>query len=397
MVRVYIQIFLLLLIIPLVSFSQEDHSGIKFQEGTWSEALGIAKQSGKHVFVDFYADWCKPCIWMEKSVFTDKDVGDYFNKNFVSIRIDAEHEEAKLVSSVGIEAFPTLAIFNSSGHMVLNHIGALDGSDLIQFGNKAVAFPELQQTYFEDPENIGKLVAYLEVFKSLDPEEASRLAAEGLKDLTEDQLKSDEGWMLISNFLHSYDSKPIQYVINNPQYYFDNYPEFGDFLGTLYERMIVDASRTNNPDLVIHAAEYEVLVRETLEMMDQPADYYFKEAESQYYLEIGDLDKYFAVIDGLVYDYYYYDWNRLSEEVVEHADVFFDDEDKMHKILDWSERALEIESNYHTNFARSYTYYMTGNNQKALQYANVAYELCNAAEIKSELDQYIVEIQQHMN
>ena len=57
----------------------EAANGIKFFKGTFSEALVKAKQENKILFVDFYAVWCVPCKKMAKTVFTQEEVGKYFN------------------------------------------------------------------------------------------------------------------------------------------------------------------------------------------------------------------------------------------------------------------------------------------------------------------------------
>lgn len=75
----------------ICSFGQ----GIVFFEGDYNTALAKAKQEGKILFVDFYADWCGPCKKMAKDVFTLSVVGEYFKDRFVSIQIDTENPANK--------------------------------------------------------------------------------------------------------------------------------------------------------------------------------------------------------------------------------------------------------------------------------------------------------------
>ena len=61
-------------------------SGIEFFHGSWDEALELAKKEHKAIFMDAYAEWCGPCKRMAKNIFTQKEVGDFFNKHFINVK-----------------------------------------------------------------------------------------------------------------------------------------------------------------------------------------------------------------------------------------------------------------------------------------------------------------------
>ena len=90
--------------------------GIEFFHGKFDDALAKAKSENKLLFVDFYTSWCGPCKKMTKEIFTKKEIGDFFNKNFINLKIDAEKGEGPaLAKKYKPKGFPTMIFFNPDG------------------------------------------------------------------------------------------------------------------------------------------------------------------------------------------------------------------------------------------------------------------------------------------
>lgn len=119
-----------------LGFSQ----GIKFEEGTWAEAVAKAKTENKPIFVDLYATWCGPCKVMAKNVFTDKNVGDKFNASFVNYKIDAEKGEGlTLAKKYKITGYPTFIFVDPSNEKEIYRVmGAMSPPEFTQEADKAL-------------------------------------------------------------------------------------------------------------------------------------------------------------------------------------------------------------------------------------------------------------------
>ena len=60
---------------------------------------------GKKIYINFHADWCGPCKYMEKKTFANPAVIAYLNKHFISIKVDTE-KETKISYKYGVNAIP---------------------------------------------------------------------------------------------------------------------------------------------------------------------------------------------------------------------------------------------------------------------------------------------------
>ena len=109
--------------------TEEPGQGIHFEDKlSWDQVKEKAKAENKGIFLDFYTTWCGPCKWMDENVYAKKEVGDYINKNFVSVKvqIDRTAKDNDLVKSwygtskrmeaeYKVAAYPTLLFTNDEG------------------------------------------------------------------------------------------------------------------------------------------------------------------------------------------------------------------------------------------------------------------------------------------
>ena len=113
--------------------------GIHFYKGSFEEALAQAEKEKKPVFVDFYATWCAPCKALKRTSFKDGDVGDYYNKNFINVSIDAESKEGKHIARYyGVGSYPTMVITDYNGRKITSTSGFKKPYILISFGRRVI-------------------------------------------------------------------------------------------------------------------------------------------------------------------------------------------------------------------------------------------------------------------
>lgn len=212
--------------------AQETNEGVNFVEGkTFAEAVAMAKANGKKVFLDCYTTWCGPCRMMTNTVFPQKVVGDYMNKEFVNIKIDMEKGEGpELAKRLKVRAYPTFVMFDGDGKEIGRMVGGLPNGDEFVTAVKAaigeMSVASMTERYEKGERDEKFMTEYLTVLsKAYENEKAQKVAAELLEG-KETQLLENEA--LFAAFV-KYNSSPMtpafQYLLQHKDEFMAKYPK----------------------------------------------------------------------------------------------------------------------------------------------------------------------------
>jgi len=106
--------------------------------GSFKAAKSIAKEKNKNLLIDTYASWCIPCKRMEK-VFDRKQVGDFFNENYVTYRVNMDGPYGDEVKAEYQVVFlPTIIILGPDGEVKYKIDREMTSEELLKIGEIAL-------------------------------------------------------------------------------------------------------------------------------------------------------------------------------------------------------------------------------------------------------------------
>lgn len=132
---------LLLITTLILSCSDKTSSvnGIQFERASWNEVLKKAKKENKIIFVDTWASWCAPCKKLSKNIFTQQEVGAYFNDNFICYKLQTDPEDSTALElaenfskKYDITSLPALLWIDFNGEKLHHATGYMEADMLIK-------------------------------------------------------------------------------------------------------------------------------------------------------------------------------------------------------------------------------------------------------------------------
>jgi thiol-disulfide isomerase/thioredoxin len=89
---------------------------------SFKEALKLADQEHKIVFVDFFTTWCEPCKRLDKDTWQDPSVIALLKEKSIALKVDAERHVA-MAKHYNVNAYPTLALIRPDGTLIDSLVG----------------------------------------------------------------------------------------------------------------------------------------------------------------------------------------------------------------------------------------------------------------------------------
>ena len=323
--------------------------GIKFDEGSWQELTAKAQSEQKFIFVDFYADWCGPCIWMARNVFTTEKAGAYFNERFINVTIDAEREYQELVNRTEVDAFPTLVIFDGSGKEVLRSVGALDVDQLIEFGENALRFQGVEQAYAADPDDPEVLLNYADFLSASDEDQARELVNAYLDKVSLPRLIEDPYFNLLAGYHVDHQSALFNYVWEHrADFYAEHKERFEAYiLSKMLSAMISESVSTLDLSALDQSVEVEFQARQLFGGEVRPKAYYRLESYYIFYYNTEVYDRFFETYDEWVREYHWEDMDELMGRTLRLSQTISELQDYNEYYADlheWSDRCILLDN-----------------------------------------------------
>ena len=90
-------------------------------EGEWihddlSAALALAEETGKPVFIDLYADWCRPCVMLSEEYFSRDDYKEVLSQ-CILLKVNVDNNP-ELAQRYRAQSIPTLILADASGNEI---------------------------------------------------------------------------------------------------------------------------------------------------------------------------------------------------------------------------------------------------------------------------------------
>ena len=363
-----ITLFILLLSFLSTSiFAQK--KGIQFTQQNWNQVIIQAAKENKIIFIDAYTDWCQPCKKMDKQVFPQKMVGDFYNKNFINVKMNMEKGIGEeLQKKYDVFFYPTFLFLTADGTVVHRIAGYQSVPKLLELGKTAID-PSKRLSAFEERFNNGERdPKFLRQYTSI-----RKAAMDGTHNaIAEEYLATQKDWTTKENLRFIFrqvddtDSKLFDYILENRAVFekqFKTSKVAGKIENLIYQKIYDEKGNASLEKLdELFAKVYEPKVAEQASSRFK-LNYFLEKKSSERYAK--EAIKYYKKNSPR-------DPSELSDVAYNFYDLDVSNKKMLKKAVKWTKAAVKSDPNLFNYEAMAAVYYKLGKKRKATSAINKA-------------------------
>ena len=354
----------------MISLFGQESKGINFLHNKmWGEALQMAREQNKLIFLDAYTTWCGPCKMLAKNVFTDSKVGEVYNNKFINVKMNMEKDEGLILAKrYEVKAYPTLLFINHRGDVMHRVLGYHDIEEFLELADAATdpskSTSALNARYNKGDKSPDFLRSYAVILDELGDERAPYVAEEYLMK-TKDW-KSEENYKFVTDFATNMDSPIFKYVVDNKGFFEEKIGKEG-------------VTKIINNAVII---KYLTSTYGNFQEAEQAFKKFYPEKSDQlfqrYKLTFLERQPDFNAYAKEVISYYNKYPSKDPQELNAAAWEFYeksDDKSQLKKALKWAETSCKLDKSYYNMDTKCALLYKLGKKSKALAAGKEAIEI----------------------
>jgi hypothetical protein len=355
---------------------------VKFSDNSYYFALQDAAKKKRKLFVYVYDKNCTSCDEVEKYIFKDKEVSNWYNKFFVNIRVNADTELGKaFCEGKKITNYPAFLFVNPQGEKTLfAEYGFLETYIMIGLAKATSNFDlymsELYDQYIRGDRKEEFMLLYSFFLDRYNDEPLRyRVMNEYLAGATEEQLLNKAGWKFIQSTCKSVTNKNFIFLENNIRKFAEKYgaETVREFAYKIYKADYERALLNRDEALFYKSAEAYISILSIAEerVSLEQRNLVINSMKLEYYIKSNQRNLYAATamesVDAL--------FGNDPKKLCEHAFNFYtyvDDPKQLNKAESWAARSVLLSPNYTNLSTYALLLYKTGEDTLSLKMAEKA-------------------------
>ena len=332
------------------------NKGLQFQELSYEQALQKSAAEKKPVFLFGYATWCHFCEYMKDSVLITEAVGNFYNQNFICIKMDLEKEGKNLnQKTIRAKSFPVLLFMNAQGEMLHRVTGKKDAQDFLQIGNDAIDSTKQLRTFIYKYRD-GKLSPQqtYEYFKMIDRAgmDNQPLINNYLTLISEEKLTATYSWKIMYELFRDIEQPCMKVVLDHRADYTAKYT--ADSIDNKIMGLYINAlmNKVQMLDSNGYTSIQEKLRASKIDLAEKIIAF----ADLNKMKMKGEWEAYFRNAVLFVDQYAKNDYRRLNDIAYNVFEKAYD-KDLLRKAEGWSKTAVTLMDTYKNNYTLACLYY----------------------------------------